>query len=416
MRQIVRQRRIAPIQLWLPTFTANLSESRYQRDARRAMGSWTGESRVWLLPGLKKEARWFEPIGDGEFCVPVLAIPSEHLNRLDVYHIGETGAVWGIEPSRFPDSHVDGLLDAWLNLFGLDEKVTYDYAPEAITLRVPRIQGLDVTYEDRELHRVPGPTFPITEFEKESRHWRFRWPPDSGHPAPISPDAESSQYYGPMKPDREGQVPIAISERDPKIRSLQVIFRLPKPFERLISYGVGMDMLYGHVQMRELAQQSARSAQGVSRKAKDAAAPYLTEGQTSRALAWLFPTLVELGVESALRHVWLRLNLPECREPKELLRPPVWQEAMVKLVPIRRAWGLLGLCWALLLDELEDGRKFGACERCGQVFRGKHGKQFCGPEDDKSCYRDRRASDRRRERNRGEAHEQETNLDPDIMA
>src|ERR1043165_8568767 len=103
-----------PIQLWLPRLADSLSRPQYQRDARRAMEAWKGDYTVWLLPDLKEEVRWDEPIGDGKTRVPVVAIPAEHLDRLDVYHIGETGQVWGLKGWRFPGSCVNGLLDAWL--------------------------------------------------------------------------------------------------------------------------------------------------------------------------------------------------------------------------------------------------------------------------------------------------------------
>ena len=80
-----------PIQLWLPTLDDNLSLSDAQRDAQRAMKAWKGESRVWLLPELKNQIRWYEPIGDGKTHLSVLAIPAETLDCVDVFHIGENG-------------------------------------------------------------------------------------------------------------------------------------------------------------------------------------------------------------------------------------------------------------------------------------------------------------------------------------
>jgi hypothetical protein len=200
-----------PIQRWLPMLADTLSDPRYQRDARRAMESWKGEYRVWLLPDIKKEARWQEPLGDGKIRVPVVAVPSEHLDRLDVYHIGATGEVWGIERGRFPDGRVDGLLQAWLNLFALNDKVTYYCAPETITLRVPRIRRRGVEYINLTLCLIPGPTIRFSRFNAGSRTVWGKWPPKRGWPAPVSPDAESSQYYGAFRRDDVGQLSIATS-------------------------------------------------------------------------------------------------------------------------------------------------------------------------------------------------------------
>jgi hypothetical protein len=175
---------------------------------------------------------------------------------------------------------------------------------------------------------------------------------------------------------------------------------LPKPFIDLVPCGAGIDTLYGNAQMTKCAQQSLKDPQGALQKAKDAAALYLTEGHTTQELAWYMPTLVQKGADAALKHAWLRLNLMDRRTPEEVFFSPAWRHAMEKLIPIRRAWGVLGLFWTLLLDELERGRKYGSCKTCGRVFSGKRGKQFCGRADDMSCYRERRASDRRKERGR----------------
>jgi hypothetical protein len=219
-------------------------------------------------------------------------------------------------------------------------------------------------------------------------------------PVPISPDVESAEYYGPMQRGDDEGLPIAISQRDPKIRSLHVICGLPKPFDELVPYGAGMDTLYGCAQMRQIAQQSAHDSEGALQKAKDAAAQYVTEGQTTQELAWFLPTLAKEGRKVALDHAWLRLNLPEYRTPHEAMQSSEWKKEMEKLVPIRRAWGVLGLLWVMLLDRLEDGRIFQACERCNRIIGGRRGKRFCGSEDNRACFQQRRAADRQRERAR----------------
>ena len=388
-----------PVQLWLPTLTDNLATAESQRDAQRAMKAWKGEHRVWLLPDVKEEIHWYEPTEDGKNHLSVLAIPAEHLDCLDVFHIGDDGQVWGLaSASRFPASRIDSLLTAWLNLFSLEGNVTLACAPESIPLKIPKIQGKEIMYEDSRVQLLPGPTFPITEVDESSRSVRLRWPPAAGMPEPISPDAESAEYYGPMQRVDDKGLPIAMSRRKPHIRSLHTICRLPRPFEELVPCGVGMDTLYGSLQMTDIAQQGARDPEGALQKAKNAAALYLSEGQTTQELAWSLPALAQEGKEVAFKHAWFRLNLPDARTPEKAMQSSAWQQEMRKLVPVRRAWGLLGLLWVLLLDQLEDGRTFQACERCRRIFGGKRGKRFCGPGDNRTCFQQRRAADRRRER------------------
>jgi hypothetical protein len=80
---------------------------------------------------------------------------------------------------------------------------------------------------------------------------------------------------------------------------------------------------------------------------------------------------------------------------KEAIESGEWQMGMGRYVEITRAWGMVGLFWALVLEELKKGRPH-TCERCQRPLEGR--KKFCGPKDDLSCYRNRRALDRARER------------------
>ena len=390
-----------PIQLWLPTLTDSLSRAPSQRDAQRAMQAWKGECRVWLLPDLKKEVRSEEPIGDGNGSFRVLAIPAETLDCVDVFHIGENGQVWGQGSAiRFPAGSTDSLLKAWLNLFSLEDNVSLSCAPDSIILKMPHFRGKKIKYKKARVRLMPGPTLPVAKVNKRSLTLRMKWPPEGGMPASISPEAESVEHYGPMqRADRDG-LSIAISRRDPKIRSLHAICRLPRPFEKLLPCGAGIETLNGYAEMREIIRQSARDPEGALQKAKNAAGGYLSEGQTTQQMAWFLPTFSKEGVKMALHHALFRWNLPECETAEEAMRSSAWQREMGKLVPVRRAWGLLGLLWALLIDQLEIGKKFQACERCDRLFIGKRGKRFCGPEDSKVCFRKRRAADKRTERMR----------------
>jgi hypothetical protein len=83
---------------------------------------------------------------------------------------------------------------------------------------------------------------------------------------------------------------------------------------------------------------------------------------------------------------------------KELLKNDAWRTELAKPVPIRRAWGAVGLFWTLLLDRLEAQRSFNLCERCGRIIPSEAGKRFCGKTDNNGCFSKRRAQDQRRSR------------------
>jgi hypothetical protein len=361
------------------------------------MELWKGDYRVWLLPDLKEPVRWYEKMGNIRF--PVLGIPAERLDRLDIYHIGVNGHVWGpASQAKFPNGVVDGLLDKWLDLYNLDGGISYYHAPDTVTLTVPEVHEEGVSLRDAEFQLTPGPTLPIVGFDENSHLVKMKWPPDDRSVAPISLEAESADYYGPLKLINEGGLPIAISRDDPRFRSLHIVCLLPEPFEDLCPYGAGLDTLFGQARMRQIAETTTCVSTGILQAAKDAAGVYVREGQTTHELAWFYPTVQKDGVEQAVRAAWFRFDLKEPGTPEEAVGSSAWREKMMKSVPVRRAWGVLGLFWSLLLDRLADGEKFRFCERCKRTISGKQGKRFCGLDENRSCYRERRTADKRRER------------------
>jgi hypothetical protein len=100
-----------PLQVWLPTWGPSLGFPEVARDAQRAFRAWQGEQTIWLLQQLPQPGRWQV----GQWWQ--LAISAELLDRVEVFHIGENGYVYGPEAKTwFPQGHVDGLLDAWFNV------------------------------------------------------------------------------------------------------------------------------------------------------------------------------------------------------------------------------------------------------------------------------------------------------------
>jgi hypothetical protein len=384
-----------PIQFWFPWLEDNLASPETQRDARRAFKEWNGQPKVWLLPELKKTEQWRETKGKIRF--DVLGVPAEHCDRLDVYHIGSNREIFGLaRRSLFPQG-LDGLLDAWLNLHNLDGGLKFYFAPRTFTFNAPEVKKTGIRYTNSKFRIASGPTWPLVAVNKSKRMVTTKWPPSDRNAAPVSPEAESAEYYGTLKQVDHGRMPVAVSERDPNFCSLPIVVLLPKPLEQLAPRGVGMDTLAGQVKMAEIAKLSVSNLRGALKEAKEAVGVYVTEGQTTQEHAWFFPTLQKEGLDRALHLACFRFNLKEHRTLEETMKSSAWQAEMMKRVPIRRAWGILGLFWSLLIDRLELGEKFDTCRNCGRTISGRKGKQYCGKEN-ADCYRARRAADRRRER------------------
>jgi hypothetical protein len=146
-----------PLQIWLPTFHAALSSAEEQRDKRRAWDAWRGEHVVWLLPGLTKPQRWIaipaEPGMPDNMVQVVLAVPGEHLECMRVYHVTDTGVVWGPGAMDcFPALTIGGLLNAWVNQQIWDVV----WLPPTTVVKIPTIRehenGIKVTYVEECIH------------------------------------------------------------------------------------------------------------------------------------------------------------------------------------------------------------------------------------------------------------------------
>jgi len=189
---------------------------------QRAFRAWNGEGVVWLLPWVKKPIRWEEESG---LCF--LAVRSETIDRIDIFHIGQDGYVYGPGAAlRFPNIRVDGLLDIWLNLHRdhaiqgvccIREAAQID---DQVRLAVPTFHGNRVEYVEEIFHLSPRPFFPLAHLDQ--RGFEYKWPPE-GFPSPIFPDAESYAFY---------------EHEPPQGHSLHVQYLWPEPLRSLVPHGI----------------------------------------------------------------------------------------------------------------------------------------------------------------------------------
>src|SRR5579862_696184 len=372
-----------PLQVWLPVFGGSIHHAGTQRDIQRAFRAWRGESRLWLLPWLEADApvRWGWPVM-GE-C----AIRSEHFNRIDVMHLGENGYLFGIGyTERCPTGRFDdrAVLTRWLNATR-DRALKLRDAPASITLAVPTIQeGRCTGMAPARFQLAPVGTVPIVGLFEKERACVTAWPPPGGIVPPISPDAESTEYYdtraGPLIRVEDADLPMLVSGRDPSVRALPLLVRWPDPLDKLYtSLATGWDDVYVHSQAISIWEAAQRAGwPSVAQELADLSAPYVSEGWTMPALAWFGPTGIELGFAQAVR-LGARFNLPGVKDFEEAARSEPWVTQMTEPHPIRRTWGATGFMIALLRESLEDGRRMAGCRRCGRALSGK--QQLCGRRD-----------------------------------
>ncbi len=377
---------MTPLQIWLPLFGSSLSIPAHERDAQRAFETWRGEMTVWLLPDIKTPARWRE-----DSAGYVASVPSETLNRIEIYHCGRNGHVIGPSLNVFRECTVDGLLEEWLNCTELDICST----PEKLRLAVPRLVEHQVGYEEIDLAFEAGPMIPITKFDEDKAEFSAGWPPHSASYRTVSPEGESQVANGPLEPTHTGKSPIVRSSKT-GVDSIHCVFRWPEPIRNLVPLSASWDVALGQQRMREIAETSSNDPARALSLARENARGFVSEGTTSREWEWFLPTIDKGGTKAVVFQAEYfgitAKGWPDLRDRDE------FKALLAQSVPIRRVWGSLGLFWALLLEQLEDHRQFLACQKCGRLIGGKKGKTFCGREDSVQCFLNRRASDKRKQR------------------
>lgn len=369
-----------PLQCWIPLLGPSVGFSEVRGDVERAHRAWQGETTVWLSPRFDDVVRWAE--GPERH----VAVPATHVDRIDVYHVGDSGYVWGpASTRRFPGGRVTGLLRAWLNI-GKHSWVGYHRAPERIPWRSPQVHGGMVRYLEGTLRVLAGAALPLRQVH--NRRFTCSWEPH-GRAAAVFPDAESGGgYAAPESANTPG---------------FSALLEWPSPLQGMASLMSGLDDQWGQSRMVRLAREADDQLEGVLKQARDEAAPYVKwrEGSTTEGLRWMLPSLVHLTMESRQNDpAVITALLAEAAQARFRLHSPQdYSAAMERVVPITRAWGMLGLCWALFLEELTRDR-VRACPWCNWIMQGKRGKQRCGPEDNPDCYRKRGAARQHRFRER----------------
>jgi hypothetical protein len=385
--------KIKPIQIWFPGFGGSIHRPKVRSDAMRAFRLQSDELVVWMLPEITRTARWRE----GE--IGSIAIPSEEFERIDVAHVSQDGRIHARGMQQPIPATIDGLLEDWLNCEKIGTMRFFN-APNQIGVRTPYLNRANrIGWRKRPVVIGPGSYTPISSLDSKTRKVVFRLSPEDSR-LPISPEVESAERFPSKKLEFEPST--VITEQGD--RALHVLMRWPGRLESLMPVLSGPDDLLARSQMAQIAVQSASDLTGALNGAKVSSQPYLFSGYSTIEHALFRPMLQQKGP----KHILLKAeswNLPlqsrdQCGEKalNDLLKQEAWKKWLRTPVPIRRAWGAVGLFWTLLLDRLEAGQLLRACERCNRIITGKDGKRFCAESDDRDCFIGRRASDQQRSR------------------
>ena len=179
--------------------------------------------------------------------------------------------------------------------------------------------------------------------------------------------------------------------------TLPVRFTWAAPFADLKPLIVTMDDVYARDRMRWIAEMSTANEAGARAQAMTEGRDWLSEGRSTVERAWLQPIISEEGEMGALIAIDSRFGV-EANSLEDAYANVSLRKQLDQHMPVRRAWGLPGLMWALLLDRLQASQPFRHCKRCGRLISGKANKRFCAEQDNSECYRARKREDKRRSR------------------
>jgi hypothetical protein len=224
----------------------------------------------------------------------------------------------------------------------------------------------------------------------------------AGMPAIVSLEAETVRHYGAFERadlPEVGRLLVYNGGRKDSAVPLPVQVLWPESLQWLFPGGGdgALDARFHEAQMYRVLARSAEDLQGALQEVQNLAVRYVTQGTTWRGFVDFFPDLITRGEPHALAAA-AKLHAPQAVSLSVAWQVPAWDAWMKIPLKIRRAWGPIGLFWALLLEQLESGGRSLECEDCHRIISGKKGKRFCGPGDDLACYARRLARNKRKER------------------
>ncbi len=388
-----------PVQVWVPFLWTSPLDATFARDFQRAQREWRREQYVWLDPDVGEVRRWMQREKGG---LPEYAclVPSESINGFSIVHIDEGRRVHPplLLPDAWQNTLPEGFYKQWLSTMP-----DFIEGYTSLSLLWPVVTGTQIAYEERELTLTPGSIMPIVGFDERDRTVTMVWPPpDAKAPPPISIEMESERFYGQLLRTTittgGKEMPIVVSERDPKTRVFNVWLQWSAPFDLFFPPDGGNDLLQHHAMMSSCIRKVDQGQREEARKIAALWVNQLTgEAETSLECAWFLPR-VWTDPDGALVDATERFDL-ECHDLDELAQSRRFQEILRQPVRVRQVQGWLGYFWWELYQDIVGNVALRCCRQCGHLLRGGHRDvQYCLRQENPDCYRQRNAARQRKRR------------------
>lgn len=359
-----------PIQLWLPSLTGGAARPSRQRDLQRLKNAWDKHHVIWTVPNWGPPATWLE---DG---LRVGCIAGEEIERFRIIHIGSNYVPVGPAASVFDSVGVAELLAEWMKA----EVSAVRSDGSLISMKLPERVPQGLSYRPAALQPLSGGAFQVTSTDDEAKKFIARWPPEISGLSPISPQSEAM-----------------VMEPDQNLQTQPIRLHWPPPFDDMMPKLPSEDDLFARDLLRDVMERARKDPKGAMNIADMHSASWLDDGLSNVNLAWLQPIIVKEGNEGASFAINARFDVDHW-DLSDAYQDRNVQAELKRPMGVRRAIGIPGLAWALLLDFFAQGRSARNCDLCGSPITGRSHKRYCSESDNSDCFRRRKNADRRRAR------------------
>ncbi|PGR23028.1 hypothetical protein COC52_24860 [Priestia megaterium] len=383
-----------PIQLWLPLLNVSWDTPSFSRDIERAQKNWIGEDRIWLLPGLKEVKRWSSQVNI--FTFKECAIPSESFNVINVIDVTKQRTMYPPGGSTIPENWQGKLPENLLNLWLSSSEFAFISTENSFKMKLPFFTDTAVTYKEMELCFPPGPSVPISKLDEKERKAVLKWPPEEIKLIDsVSPEAESSEFFGKYMWEKEptdNDLNIVVNKDGRKAFHAKLLWN--EPFGEMFPLGGGIDLLNNRSYLKSCVKNTEKNIGNIALQANR----FTSVGWTNLENQMVAPALLNEGLKALLFEIEGRFNI-EVNSFKELLKHEKYNDIFHTRITVTRVFGWEGYFWWELNNLVNvEKQSIKTCILCGGLISGKKDKIYCGKKENPDCFRKRRASDKRKER------------------
>ena len=353
--------------IWNPLFFMSAYDQNDIRDLDNAQKNWDNHDFIWFIPGFKEKIEWIDEPVILSFKLPIkhLVIHGVFPNVIQVIRIDEDSNIYA--PSLYHPEIPTLLPEGWAKV------------PKNLFLKWCNSKPIFQNMEELNSEiKFPFPVFPITSNERlDYRERTFKLCPPMFDLKQIS------------KKD------FILDFQDNKV-ILNQIYNWSAPFNNLLPYRGWSELLWQHTSMVNCLEENQDNCK---RKINSFLSKHSWSGEDFYEKLWLLPKLRN-SIKDTLFNVEGKFDL-SCETLPKLLNAEEYKGIFRKKVDSTIILGWYGYFWWEIEKTMRKSNIL-SCKRCGNVIIGKRSdKMFCSRKENEQCYKERRAEDKSREREKG---------------